>query len=88
LAFKASGSIPSNILSAHHFVHLILHRLLTLEVEGLWWSNLQRFQRPDGYGGTETDEEAMKGFIAKELQVEPEDVKLARLWLGLYHPET
>jgi hypothetical protein len=61
---------------------------LTLEVEGLWWSNLQRFQRPDGYGGTETDEEAMKGFIAKELQVEPEDVKLARLWLELYHPET
>lgn len=60
---------------------------LTLEVEKLWWSNRQRFQRPDGYGGTETDEEAMKAFIAKELEVDAADVKLARLWLEPYQPK-
>jgi len=63
-------------------------RSQTLEVERLWWSNRQRFQRPDGNGGTETDEEAMKTFIAKELQVDPADVNLARLWLEPYDPET
>jgi diaminopimelate decarboxylase len=40
LAFKASGSIPSNILSAHHFVHLILHRLLSQLVQA--WRDADR----------------------------------------------
>lgn len=50
---------------------------LTLEAEKLWWSNRSKFQRADGFGGTETDEKAMKEFIAKQLKVKPEDVHLA-----------
>lgn len=50
---------------------------LTLEAEKLWWSNRSKFQRADGFGGTETDEKAMKEFIAKQLNVKPADVHLA-----------
>jgi hypothetical protein len=52
---------------------------LTLEAEKLWWSNRSKFQRADGFGGTETDEKAMKEFIAKQLKVKPEAVHLAIL---------
>ena len=49
---------------------------LTLEVEKLWWSHRGRFRRPDGFGGTETDEKALKRFIARELKIKPENVRL------------
>lgn len=50
---------------------------LTLEAEKLWWSNRSKFQRADGFDGTETDEKALKEFIAKQLDVKLEDVHLA-----------
>jgi len=57
---------------------------LTLKVEKLWWSNRDRFQRDNGYGGRETDEKALKEFIAKQLNVERKAVKLATLFLSPY----
>jgi hypothetical protein len=57
---------------------------LTLKVEKLWWSNRDRFQRDNGYGGKETDEKALKGFIAKQLNVERKAVKMATLFLRPY----
>jgi hypothetical protein len=57
---------------------------LTLKVENLWWSNRDRFQRDNGYGGKETDEKALKEFIAKQLNVESKAVKLATLYLSPY----
>jgi len=56
----------------------------TLEMERLWWSNRDRFQRDNGYGGRETDEKALKEFIAKQLNVKREAVKLATLFLRPY----
>lgn len=52
---------------------------LTLEVEKLWWRDRSRFQRADGFGGTETDEKALKKSIARQLKVKPGDVHLAVL---------
>ncbi len=57
---------------------------LTIEMEKLWWSNRDRFQHADKYGEKETDEKALKEFIAKRLNIKPEAVKLATLFLRPY----
>lgn len=56
----------------------------TLKVEELWWKHRSEYQRDDGYGGTETDEEAFREFIAGKLGIDVADVKLASLWLEAY----
>lgn len=57
---------------------------VTKEVERLWWANRDRFQVPDEFGGTETDEAAMKLFISGELGIDAEQVKLVSVWLQPY----
>lgn len=57
---------------------------VTREVERLWWENRDRFQVPDEFGGTETDEAAMKQFISGELGIDAEQVKLVSVWLQPY----
>lgn len=54
------------------------------EIERLWWAHRDRFQVSDGIGGTETDEEQMKRFIARELRIPEAQVKLVWFWLQPY----
>ncbi len=57
---------------------------VAVEMEKLWWANRGRFQKPADYGGTETDEPALRGFIAEELGVQASEVSLVALWLEPY----
>lgn len=59
---------------------------LTLEAERLWWANRSKFQRKDSFGGTETDEEALKRFVAGQMGVKPDDVRLAAFAPSPYSP--
>lgn len=48
-----------------------------LRMSTLWWRNRDRFQVSDGYGGTETDEEALSKFIGETMGIAPDKVTLA-----------
>lgn len=48
-----------------------------LRMTTLWFRNRDRFQVPDGYGSTMTDEAALSAFIGKTMEIAPESVTLA-----------
>jgi hypothetical protein len=80
LAFKASGSIPSNILSAHHFVHLILHRLLSVNLSGPGSDLRIQLQTDPRYQDfiSRAESRTVLGYPLKVASVE--DVLQGKLW--------
>lgn len=53
------------------------HNEEKLRMSTLWWRNRDRFQKTDGYSGTETDEDALSQFIGKTMGIAPGKVTLA-----------
>lgn len=53
------------------------HSDAILRMTTLWYNNRNDFQVPDNYGGTQTDEVALKAFIGKTMGIDPETVTLA-----------
>lgn len=50
-----------------------------IEIAELWYQHEHRFQMDDGFGGTRTDEPALKIYIAGLLRIDPAEVSLLPL---------
>lgn len=58
-----------------------------LRMSTLWYRNRDNFQKPDGYGSTMTDEDALSAFIGKTMDVDPKTVTLAYWTASQYMKE-
>jgi len=47
-----------------------------IQIDALWWANRDKFQIPDGSGGTMTDESTLSRAIANHLGISADDVHL------------
>jgi len=57
------------------------------KITKLWFENRKRFSKPANYGLTQVDIPLMQAFVAKELKIDPEDVKMTQWQNYKYFPE-
>jgi hypothetical protein len=60
---------------------------LEAKITNLWFENRKRFSKPANYGLTQVDLPLMQAFIAKELKIDPKDVKMTQWQNYKYFPE-
>ena len=60
---------------------------LESKITQIWFEHRKRFSKPAAYGLTQVDEPAMRAFIAKELKIDPQDVKMTQWQNYKFFPE-